>query len=81
MNKYIANLVIADVNKISDFAVVKHHGHDGWLIYSTENIDPYLICFKNYLFEVCLNKDDELKEVATFTHLSEAVLFVRDNNA
>ena len=80
MNKYLVNLVIAEVNKIDDFSVVRHHGYDEWLIYSTENIDPYLIRFKNYLFDVCLNKDSEIKAVGTFTHLNEALSFVRDNN-
>ena len=81
MNKYLVKLVAQDLKNFDGFGIVKDSLDDNaWLIYSIEKIDPFLIRFKDYSFDVCISESDKLIQQKSFIDLREAVDFINKEN-
>lgn len=83
MNKFIVDLVLREAGGIDGFSHVKNYQSDteSYLIYSIEKHEPLLICFEDYLFQVCSYEDDKKIVHVSYWDLKEAIKHVETENS
>ena len=82
MNEYFINLTKRDLINFKGWGMVKNYQSNtiSFYIYNSEYLDPYLIEFTDYKFNIVSIDGDIKKLFCTFTFLSTAIEFIVDNN-
>ena len=82
MNEYFINLTKLDLKNFKGWNMVQNHQSAtiSFYIYNSSYLDPYLIEFTDYKFNI-ISTDGGIKKLfCTFTFLSAAIEFIIDNN-
>ena len=82
MNEYFINLTKLDLKNFKGWGIVKNYQSNTiiFYIYNSNYLDPYLIEFTDYQFNIVSVDGDIKKLFCTFTFLSAAIEFIIDNN-
>lgn len=82
MNEYFITLTKLDLKNFKDWGMVQNYKSEttSFYIYNSNYLDPYLIEFTDYQFNIVSIDGDNKKLFCTFTFLSAAIEFIIDNN-